>query len=40
MERQELEFSKELHFETTLIPGLLIADLPVHGDSRGWFKEN
>ena len=40
MEHQELEFSKELHFETTAIPGLLIADLPVHGDSRGWFKEN
>lgn len=40
MNRQELEFSKELRFETTNIPGLLIADLPVHGDSRGWFKEN
>jgi dTDP-4-dehydrorhamnose reductase/dTDP-4-dehydrorhamnose 3,5-epimerase len=40
MDRQELEFSKELRFETTPIPGLLIADLPVHGDSRGWFKEN
>lgn len=36
----ELEFSKELKFEKTTIPGLLIADLPVHGDSRGWFKEN
>ena len=22
------------------IPGLLIIDLPVHGDNRGWFKEN
>jgi dTDP-4-dehydrorhamnose 3,5-epimerase len=40
MERRELEFSKELHFESTPIPGLLIADLPVYGDSRGWFKEN
>ncbi|WP_404435880.1 bifunctional dTDP-4-dehydrorhamnose 3,5-epimerase family protein/NAD(P)-dependent oxidoreductase [Microbacterium aerolatum] len=25
---------------TTPIPGLLLLDLPVHGDSRGWFKEN
>jgi len=40
MDRRELEFSKELRFETTTIPGLLIADLPVHGDARGWFKEN
>ena len=40
MERQELEFSKELTFKETPIPGMLIADLPVHGDSRGWFKEN
>ena len=24
----------------TAIPGLLIVDLPVHGDNRGWFKEN
>ena len=40
MDQRELEFSKELRFETTNIPGLLIADLPVHGDSRGWFKEN
>lgn len=23
----------------TDIPGLLVVDLPVHGDSRGWFKE-
>lgn len=36
----ELEFSKELKFQKTTIPGLLIADLPVHGDARGWFKEN
>ena len=40
MDQRKLEFSKELRFETTNIPGLLIADLPVHGDSRGWFKEN
>ena len=24
----------------TPIPGLLIVNLPVHGDARGWFKEN
>ncbi len=24
----------------TAIPGLLVVDLPVHGDARGWFKEN
>jgi len=36
----ELKFKKELKFSETTIPGLLIADLPVMGDSRGWFKEN
>ncbi len=30
----------ELAVHTTAIPGLLIIDLPLHGDSRGWFKEN
>ena len=30
----------QLTVETTAIPGLLIVRLPVHGDSRGWFKEN
>jgi dTDP-4-dehydrorhamnose 3,5-epimerase len=24
----------------TAIPGLLVVDLPVHGDERGWFKES
>ncbi len=24
----------------TAIPGLLVFDLPLHGDARGWFKEN
>ncbi len=36
----KLEFNKELAFKETPIPGLLIADIPVYGDSRGWFKEN
>ncbi|MEP6710169.1 MAG: bifunctional dTDP-4-dehydrorhamnose 3,5-epimerase family protein/NAD(P)-dependent oxidoreductase [Candidatus Saccharibacteria bacterium] len=35
-----LEFSKKLTIEKTPIPGMLIVDIPVHGDSRGWFKEN
>ena len=35
-----MEFEKELKVTHTNIPGLLVLDLPVHGDSRGWFKEN
>ncbi len=35
-----LEFEKELTARTTNIPGMLVFDLPVHGDNRGWFKEN
>ncbi len=30
----------ELRVEATDIPGLLLVHMPVHGDSRGWFKEN
>lgn len=30
----------ELSVETTAIPGLLVVRMPVHRDSRGWFKEN
>ncbi|WP_232549860.1 sugar nucleotide-binding protein [Propioniciclava soli] len=30
----------DLAVHTTAIPGLLVVDLPVHGDARGWFKEN
>ncbi|WP_454132476.1 sugar nucleotide-binding protein [Microbacterium lacticum] len=33
-------FDKELRSTSTPIPGLTVWDLPVHGDSRGWFKEN
>lgn len=32
--------SAELGIRTTAIPGLIIIDLVVHGDPRGWFKEN
>lgn len=35
-----LEFSKQLDIHKTDIPGLIWFDLPVHGDNRGWFKEN
>jgi dTDP-4-dehydrorhamnose 3,5-epimerase len=34
------EFGKQLTRTDTPIPGLIVLDLPVHGDSRGWFKEN
>ncbi|WP_445166443.1 sugar nucleotide-binding protein [Mycolicibacterium sp. Dal123E01] len=34
------ELGKALRVTTTAIPGLVIWDLPVHGDNRGWFKEN
>ncbi|WP_260857410.1 dTDP-4-dehydrorhamnose reductase [Microbacterium sp. 1.5R] len=36
----EIEFGKKLTVTETPIPGLVVFDLPVHGDSRGWFKEN
>ena len=35
-----LEFSKKLSAHETPIPGVVLYDLPVHGDNRGWFKEN
>lgn len=35
-----IEFGKKLAASTTPIPGMFIYDLPVHGDNRGWFKEN
>ena len=35
-----MEYGKQLTVATTDIPGLLLLDLPVHGDNRGWFKEN
>ncbi|WP_311471814.1 dTDP-4-dehydrorhamnose 3,5-epimerase family protein, partial [uncultured Actinomyces sp.] len=31
---------QSLRIETTPIPGFLRIDLTVHGDNRGWFKEN
>ncbi|MBT2585639.1 bifunctional dTDP-4-dehydrorhamnose 3,5-epimerase family protein/NAD(P)-dependent oxidoreductase [Arthrobacter sp. ISL-95] len=35
-----IEFSKQLTARETSIPGVVLFDLPVHGDNRGWFKEN
>nr|WP_311257724.1 dTDP-4-dehydrorhamnose reductase [Microbacterium sp. WCS2018Hpa-9] len=34
------EYAKQLTAKNTPIPGLQLWDLPVHGDARGWFKEN
>lgn len=36
----DIEFSKQLTAHNTPIEGLVVYDLPVHGDARGWFKEN
>ncbi|MDR2661333.1 MAG: dTDP-4-dehydrorhamnose 3,5-epimerase family protein [Lactobacillaceae bacterium] len=34
-------FEKELKItKIKEIPGMLMVDIPVHGDNRGWFKEN
>ena len=35
-----IEYSKPLSISDTPIPGVLVLELPVHGDNRGWFKEN
>lgn len=40
MSDTSLIFSKELKQYETSIPGLVIFDLSVFGDNRGWFKEN
>ena len=31
---------RDLAVRETTIPGLWVVDVPVHGDDRGWFKEN
>ena len=36
----EFEFEKDLKVTETGIPGLKVVELAVHGDARGWFKEN
>lgn len=40
MNTDQLRFELELAVHATSIEGLLRIDLPVHGDNRGWFKEN
>ena len=35
-----MDFEKELKVTETGIEGLKVLDLAVHGDGRGWFKEN
>ncbi|MBN9185850.1 MAG: dTDP-4-dehydrorhamnose reductase [Microbacterium sp.] len=35
-----VEFGRPLRPLPTPIPGLVLWELPVHGDNRGWFKEN
>ena len=34
------EYGKSLQANATAIPGLTVWDLPVHGNNRGWFKED
>lgn len=36
----KIQFGKELKTEMTPIEGLVVYDLTIHGDNRGWFKEN
>ncbi len=36
----EFDFEKQLTVTETGIPGLKVVELSVHGDNRGWFKEN
>lgn len=36
----EIQFDKEIQPQTTPIDGLVVYDLTVRGDNRGWFKEN
>ena len=36
--RHIMDFEKDLKITETNIPGVLVFDLSVHGDNRGWFK--
>lgn len=36
----EVKKAQPLAIRETTIPGMVLIDLPVHGDNRGWFKEN
>ena len=35
-----VEYAKELKVTESPIPSLFVVDLTLHGDDRGWFKEN
>lgn len=35
-----MEYGQQLSVSRTPIPGMVVVTLPVHGDNRGWFKEN
>lgn len=35
-----MDYNSPLKVSKTNIPGLLVLNIPVHGDNRGWFKEN
>lgn len=35
-----MEFDRPLSLARGPIPGLIVVHMPVHGDARGWFKEN
>lgn len=35
-----MDYGKTLAAHDTAIPGLILFDIPVHGDNRGWFKES
>lgn len=40
VEEDQVVYERPLAVHKTGIEGLLLVDLPVHGDRRGWFKEN
>ena len=35
-----MDYGQQLSVSPTPIPGMVVVTLPVHGDNRGWFKEN
>jgi len=39
-DKQSIEFGRQLQSSDSPIQGLFVYDLTVHGDNRGWFKEN
>lgn len=35
-----MDYGQQVSVSPTPIPGMVVVTLPVHGDNRGWFKEN